>query len=253
MTNVQAQIHDLVVNDNLIYDIGVNLGEDSRFYLDKGFSVVGIEANPVIAQELRSAFGSEISEGRYTLEEVGIWSHRKMLPFYRNLDNDHWSSFDVNYGCRDGSAFEELQIECITALDLFDKHGIPRYLKIDVEGADRHIVSDLSSLHTLPRFVSVEEYGFDALDALHKAGYQKFYFAAQRDKSWAIPPEPAKEGVYHKKKFDGYDSGLFGDELPGEWMDYSVAKDYFLSKIRNDRYEYLGPEHEWFDIHAKVA
>jgi len=253
MNTVYADTPAAVVNDNLIYDIGVNFGEDSRFYLDKGFSVVGVEANPLIAQELRSKFSAEIEAGKYILEECGIWSHKKTLTFYRNLDNDHWSSFDVNYGCRDGSAYEEMQIQCITVTDLINIYGIPRYLKIDVEGADRHIVSEIKAMQALPTFVSVEEYGFDALDALYEAGYQMFYFSAQRDKKWAIPPNPSKEGTYSERVFDGYDSGLFGEELPGEWMVYKAAREYFLENIRNEKYEYLGPEHEWYDIHAKIA
>ena len=30
----------------LIFDFGVHLGKDSLFYLQKGFRVIGIEANP---------------------------------------------------------------------------------------------------------------------------------------------------------------------------------------------------------------
>lgn len=242
-----------VVNDNLIFDIGVNLGEDSRFYLDKGFSVVGVEANPLIATELRTKFSDEIQDGRFILEECGIWSHSKSLPFFRNLDNDHWSSFDPNYGCRNGSAFEEMEIKCITSIELFKVYGIPRYLKIDVEGADKYIVADLASLEQLPTYVSVEEYGFMAIDDLHKAGYNHFYFSPQRDKKWAVPPMPPKEGQYFNKVFNGYDSGLFGEELPGEWMEYDRAVKYFIENIRNREHEYIGAEHEWYDIHAKIV
>jgi len=252
MNIAHAVTPSVVVNESLIYDIGVNSGEDSRFYLEKGFSVVGVEANPLIAAELRETFSKEILEGRYILEECGIWSHAKYLTFYRNLDNDHWSSFDPGYGCRNGTAYEEIEIKCITALELFEMYGMPRYLKIDVEGADRYIVSNLKSLEVLPVYVSVEEYGVDSIDELNKSGYKQFYFASQRDKKWAIPPNPAKEGTYFNKVFDGYDSGLFGSELPGEWMDYATARDHFIRNIRNENHEYVGPDHEWYDIHAKI-
>jgi hypothetical protein len=36
---------------DLIYDVGLHLGEDSEFYLKKGFNVVAVEANPVNAAE----------------------------------------------------------------------------------------------------------------------------------------------------------------------------------------------------------
>jgi len=34
------------MNKNLIIDVGVHQGEDTEYYLKKGFCVVGIEADP---------------------------------------------------------------------------------------------------------------------------------------------------------------------------------------------------------------
>ena len=31
---------------NLIFDIGMHIGQDTEFYLKKGFCVVAVEANP---------------------------------------------------------------------------------------------------------------------------------------------------------------------------------------------------------------
>lgn len=238
------------IQQNLIFDIGVNAGEDTRYYLDKGFNVVGVEANPLIAEKLRVEFAEEIETGTFILEECGLWHERSNLTFYRNLDNDHWSSFEAAYGCRNGTAYEELNIDCITTEDFYAKYGTPRFMKIDVEGADKFIVSDLNKVAVKPIYVSVEEYGHDAIINLHKAGYTRFQFTAQRDKSWAVPPNPPKEGGYISKTFTGYDSGLFGSELPGEWLDYETALSDFASKVRNESYEYVGPENEWYDIHA---
>ena len=35
---------------DLIYDIGQHTGEDTAFYLGKGFRVVAVEANPTLAE-----------------------------------------------------------------------------------------------------------------------------------------------------------------------------------------------------------
>lgn len=253
MTTSQDTADDQAVNQNLIYDIGVNSGEDTRFYLDKGFKVIGVEASPVIVEQLKIDFAKELASGQFILEECGLWYERCQITFYRNLDNDHWSSFEEAYGCRNGTAFEEILIDCITTKELVEKYGMPRFMKVDVEGADKYIISDLAKFNKKPLFVSVEEYGKDAIETLHKAGYTKFYFAAQRDKKWAVPPNPPKEGTYCEKTFTGYDSGLFGLELPGEWMDYESAKTAFREKIRNDEYVYVGPENEWYDVHAMRA
>ncbi len=237
----------------MIFDIGVNKGEDSRFYLDKGFKVVGVEASPIIAAELKKTFKSEIESGSFILLECGVWHESSVLTFYRNLDNDHWSSFDPVYGCRNDTSFETIDVPCITVDKIFSEFGIPRYLKIDVEGADKYIVDAIAKSQPIPTFISVEEYGVDALNSLYKAGYKHFKFPPQRDKSLAIPPNPAAEGEYVEKQFSGYDSGLFGLELPGEWLDFEQAREKFLESIRDENHVYVGPENEWYDIHAMAG
>ncbi len=233
-----------------VFDVGVNHGEDSRFYLDKGFIVVGIEANPIIAEELKSGFAADIAEGRFVLLNIGIWSDEGTLPFYRNLANDHWSSFDKNYGCRDGTPYEEIGVPCITPEQLFARYGIPYYLKIDVEGADRIILQHLAGRADLPIYISVEEYGFAAIDDLNKVGYRYFKIRPQRRKNDFALPYPAKEGLFVDRTFTGRDSGPFGRELGGRWMDYTTARKWFIENIRTENGTYIGPSDEWYDVHA---
>src|SRR5688572_10589199 len=59
-------------NTNLIYDVGAHTGEDTNFYLKKGFSVVAIEPNPAHAAHLRTRFSAEIGSGRLTVVEAAI-------------------------------------------------------------------------------------------------------------------------------------------------------------------------------------
>jgi len=48
----------------LIYDVGAHKGEDTEFYLKKGFSVVAIEANPALCLGLTKRFEEFINSGR---------------------------------------------------------------------------------------------------------------------------------------------------------------------------------------------
>src|SRR5215470_1460097 len=95
----------------LIFDLGVNKGEDTARYLALGASVIGVAANPDLCAGLKEHFRAEIAEGRLTLLNVGIWSDAGELPFYRNK-NDHWSSFDPVYGHR--GEYETISIKTIT-------------------------------------------------------------------------------------------------------------------------------------------
>ena len=45
-----------MVDRSLIFDVGCNDGQDSDFYLKKGFRVVAVEANPALCEGLRLAF-----------------------------------------------------------------------------------------------------------------------------------------------------------------------------------------------------
>ena len=43
-----------MVDRSLIFDVGCNDGQDSDFYLKKGFRVVAVEANPALCELLKN-------------------------------------------------------------------------------------------------------------------------------------------------------------------------------------------------------
>ena len=61
MPPVLQVLHDLVrwdpnpvmTSNNLIFDVGLHTGQDTAFYLKKGFRVIAIEANPLLAPARR--------------------------------------------------------------------------------------------------------------------------------------------------------------------------------------------------------
>jgi hypothetical protein len=52
---------------SLIFDLGVNDGSDTDFYLKKGFRVVGVEANPLVCEGAAKRFSQAIEAKRLTL------------------------------------------------------------------------------------------------------------------------------------------------------------------------------------------
>ena len=68
---------------NLIYDLGSHNGQDSEFYLKKGFTVVAVEANPELCEHLKRRFGREIAEGRYVLIEKSGWRALRQGGIFR--------------------------------------------------------------------------------------------------------------------------------------------------------------------------
>ncbi|MEL4374093.1 FkbM family methyltransferase [Brucella cytisi] len=240
------------VDQNLIFDIGVNDGLDSHFYLKKGFRVIGVEANPDLAYDVASKFSEEISSGQYTLLNIGLWNEKKILPFYKNMDNSHWSSFDPVYGCRNNTNFEVIDIQCFTILDLINSFGIPRYMKIDVEGADKLILLDLRNQLMKPIFISVEEYGVNTLHDLRAAGYKNFAVLPQRNKNWCYSRHNDLEGRHVDWKFNGLNTGIFGNDIQGVWLNFQDAVDLFTSSVRKEDRTYVGEKGEWHDVHARL-
>lgn len=234
---------------NLIFDIGVNHGEDSQFYLAKGFKVIGVEANPILAEENRICQAHHIAAGAFVVENVGVMTEAGELAFYRNLANDHWSSFFERYGCRDGTPFEVVPVRCVTIRDLLSKYGCPYYMKIDVEGADRVILEQLRREKELPVFISVEEFGAETFDYLLELGYDVFSVREQLDKSWSSALKTSREGRFAKADFTHRDSGVFGLDIQ-DWKGIEAAREEFHRKVRSKAGEWLAPPGEFFDVHA---
>src|SRR5438045_6735910 len=71
-----------VRRQDLIMDIGAHVGDDTRFYLDKGFAVVAVEANPVLVTSMKERFSEDIKKGFLTIETFAIGSRSESMKFF---------------------------------------------------------------------------------------------------------------------------------------------------------------------------
>lgn len=65
---------------DLIYDVGVNNGDDTAYSLHRGCRVA-IEADPILASRATERFAREIADGRLTILNVAIAEEPGDLPF----------------------------------------------------------------------------------------------------------------------------------------------------------------------------
>jgi len=56
----------------LIYDVGMDNGDDSEFYLSKGFRVVAVEADPDLCRAAEERFEPFIRSGQLTIVNRAI-------------------------------------------------------------------------------------------------------------------------------------------------------------------------------------
>ena len=124
---------------DLIYDVGAHLGEDSQHYLAKGFKVVAVEANPDLASHLRKRFAAEMADGRFKLVECVIAEQTGYQTFYVNETTSVWGTAYPQWAARNARLGSDSRVSRLPSrpfAEVMKEFGVPYYLKIDVEGAD---------------------------------------------------------------------------------------------------------------------
>ncbi|MDE1570648.1 FkbM family methyltransferase [Aquabacter sediminis] len=232
----------------MVMDLGMNNGDDTAYYLAKGFDVVALEANPALAAAARIRFAQEIAAGHVHLEEAAIWSSAGTVTFHVNEANDHWSSIEPVWAGREDTPTRAVEMPAVTLEMLFARHGVPHYLKIDVEGVDSIVLEQVRAQARKPDFVSVEDcrFGFHYIAALAEAGYGAFTLVDQSQ----VPAmrDPDLPYVFPKGA-----SGPWGEALPGPWLDRHAFEDLYATTVRDRAGTRIAPRTSWFDIHARMA
>ena len=112
------------------------------------------------------------------IENVAIANERGGRPFWLCDSHSEWSSFNRSIASREGSAHHQIMVPCVRFEELLEKHGVPYYLKIDIEGNDA-LCLDALRPKRVPTFISVEAGDTALLDQLHALGYTKFKCVSQ--------------------------------------------------------------------------
>lgn len=237
---------NMVRNSDLIIDLGMNNGDDTEYYLKKGYRVVAVEANPSLCERAEKRFQEAIDSKRLKIYNVAIWTDYAKKPFYVNLENDHWSSLDIGWAGRDGSSYVEVQLDCIPIKHLFAHHGVPLYIKIDIEGADDIVIKQLNESEYVPLYLSVEDcrFGYEYLEALKGLGYQAFKLLQQSSVGQLVDQQ-----VDHC--FTLGSSGPFGEDVPGAWLTYDEIVDEYSKVVRDRDGNRHAPRTMWWDIHCR--
>ena len=155
-------------------------GSDTAYYLYRGFRVVAVEANPLLAESATRRFAAEIAAGRLVIRNVGLGPREELATFWLNEAHSEWSAFDKSIGGRDGTACHGVPVQCTRFRTLLDEFGVPFYLKLDIECNDAYCLEDLSP-SDVPVYLSVEAHSFDYLCVLHTLGYRRFKCVNQRN------------------------------------------------------------------------
>lgn len=239
-----------VMFEDLVYDVGMHDGTDTDFYLKKRFRVVAIEANPELAAAARRRFAAELESDRLVILGVAVAEHDGVTDFYVSRKDD-WSTSDVEVVADKtarypDAAFQKTEVEARSFGAILEKHGIPYYLKLDIEGSEPVCLRALLQISDRPRYVSVEiaaQRAYDELCWLHLAGYRGFKVVDQQFHSSIKLPYPARHGAYVAHQFRGHSTGPFGEETPGRWRSFEEIVPLYRLALSNCN-------GAWFDLHA---
>ncbi len=234
----------------LIYDIGMHNGDDTARYLEQGYSVLAVEADPDLVRDAQQRFRTPLETGQLSILNIGVSDRPGTATFWICDDNTIWNSFIKELAARNGCRHHSIEVPIRTLPDIMAQYGTPEYLKIDVEGYDELCIRSLAA-RPLPKYISAEDNthvtnrGVPAmLDALHEVGYRKFKLISQHDHH-ALGPRNRSlvESIVSPLRFrkntsnprqdiapDG-SSGPWGEESDGKWLTVErAAKVYFEAK-----------------------
>ena len=223
-----------MLKKDLIFDVGMHKGEDTDYYLSKGFKVIAFEADPDLIKQSKIKFKNDIKNGNLIIVEGAIVdkSFDKKIKFYKNKRNTVWGTVLKEWAERnerEGAESEIIEVDSINFKECLIKFGIPYYLKIDIEGMDIVCCETLLSFKQKPHYISIESEKIDfkklekEFNLFEKLGYKNFKVIQQGNIEKQKKKNPSQE-----KKFTNYhlvegSSGLFGKDLAGIWINKKKA------------------------------
>jgi FkbM family methyltransferase len=208
------------VVDDLIYDVGFHRGEDTAFYLRKGYRVVAFEANPDLVKAGMRRFARELADGQLEIVEGAICdTSEEWVVFYTNPSATVWGTTSAEWVRRNRSPVLSIDVPAVRFREHLRRTGTPYFVKIDVEGADRLCLDALIALNAQPAMLSIESTKTDLsqlrgeLDMLGHLGFDKFAAVPQARMGGRLIHTSTRSGEQISYRFEPDASGGFGEDI----------------------------------------
>ena len=208
------------VVEDLIYDVGFHRGEDTAYYLRKGYRVVAFEANPDLVEGGAERFQREVAEGRLEIVEGAIAdSTQETISFYRHPGVSVFGTTNTDWVQRNRANVTQIEVPVVRFADHLRRTGIPYFVKIDIEGDDSLCLDALLALEARPALLSLEsdKTDFDQLrhelDTLERLGFDRFAAVPQAQIGERAIETRTRDGETFEYRFEPGSSGGFGTDI----------------------------------------
>lgn len=226
------------MSQRIVFDVGLHRGEDTEYYLARGFRVIAIEANPELVHYCENRFKTHIQSSALTIVHGAVVQDdgASSVRFYKNKKTSVWGTVVRKWADRNaalGADSEEIEVPVVNFDRLLSEHGCPHYLKIDIEGMDLVCLKKLLRTNSRPKWVSLESDKVDfasiqeEFSVLEQLGYRRYYIQQQADIDKRRLTINSQEGEYVDYRFPTGSSGPFGNDLSGPWLSKEEALDRY--------------------------
>jgi len=188
--DTQHCITQVLLPGDIVFDVGANVGDKAAGFLARGVQVVCIEPQPACVAILNSRYGGNAN---VAIVPKGLGSRVGILEMHINTRAPVLSTFSPEWmtGRFAHETWDEKLDIAVTTLDnMVREFGVPRYLKIDVEGFEYEVICGLSRRVGIVSFEFTDEFFSNSerlLKYLDNLGYQRFNFSLGEHRDFAMP------------------------------------------------------------------
>jgi FkbM family methyltransferase len=138
-----------VAAGDLVFDIGSHVGDRVAAFRRLGARIVAVEPQPALARTLRLIHGRDRA---VAVEAAAVGRRAGSIALSLNLDNPTVSTASPEFiaAAQDAPGWEgqrwsrTVEVPMTTLDALIARHGVPRFIKIDVEGYEAEALAGLT-------------------------------------------------------------------------------------------------------------